>query len=752
MSQPLNQPITQTFSLESPSQRLVFEPSPHGGYGFALAFATNGSWQRVSSDNPLVRGRSFNLRPTRVVHDTDGALNFSGETSALNLSGSRMHVPFEGRVWLDPLSGWFQLEVCLNAADPIRLQMLDGFEPEITLDLGALPPYDRGDHVWFKTSIDNPTKWNDEARGNDFPALYYFDSYRRYDLMMFFDMTAMDWMGRENIARFLNYRCGFRRSYKPTPSHEVGLHADGFSGTSFPADEQHFAYSIKLRPQPDAPTEAHALTELIAECLKLVPSSSSFSSFPTGATDWQDFARRCAEQLMDPQCWGSNAQFEDYILNYVNGYSPAWAEAFEGKNLTIDFKAQPCLDSAAFIAFPLTVLNAVRNEPQYATLLERIQKFVSGFLDSDSNPYTNNVGVSGTWQHLYILEQLWMTAQLHRDGRILEMIRLEVRDRIIPLARNVAHLFPLSFDKATLRKSGNGDAYAIGGLYAYFMFNLYRAEGDAMFLEEAKLALRALLHLPVNSVSQEVFLFGLGLQAADLVHRETGEAIFKEVYDYLLAQNLRMMYWYTDRTQLEYRDYNIYGMFQACTPIIYPAFFENIECLARIASTLITNPPSLGLLRVFDHARKNNFFMFPACLPENRHTSSLLHIPFENLGVLEDEKTGWIGQEIYGCGQVFQAYLMWEALAQSSDRSVMVLNLNNYRALELGNLERGGLSFIVFNPESEPRTTSIDLGHARAGSVSSGPDLGHLEPMVMNANAVEVHLEPGEVLYLRVER
>ena len=747
--------MSTRFSLQGSGQRLVFEPSEHGGYGFALEFAARDTWQRISSDNPLVRGRSFDLRPTEITADGTDALIFSGETTALNLAGSSIQLPFEGRVWLDNATDWFQLEVRVNAAEPLRLQMIEGFEPEITLDLGALPPYDRGDHVWFKTNIDNPTKWNDEARGNDFPALYYFDSYRRYELMMFFDMTPMNWMGRQTIARFLNYRCGFRRRYKPTPFHEVGLHADGFSGTVFPAGEQNFAYSIKVRPQPDAPTEAHALTELVAECLKLVPSSSSltgFSVFPNGATDWQDFARRCAEELMDAQCWGSNGQFADYILNYVNGYSPAWAEAFEGKNLTIDFKAQPCLDSAAFIAFPLTVLNAVKSEPQYAVLLERLQRFISLFMASDANPYISQQGVTGTWQHIYILEQLWIGARLNRDEAILEIIREEVRQRLIPFARNVAHLFPLSFDKATLRKSGNGDAYAVAGLYAYLMFNLYRTEGEAIYLEEAKLSLRALFHLPVNSISQEVFLLGIGLQAADLVYRETNEGVFKEIYDYLLSQNLRMMYWYTDRTQPEYLDYNIYGMFQACTPIIYPAFFENIECLARIASTFQTNPPSLGLLRVFDHARKNNFFMFPACLPENRHTSSLKHIPFENLGVLEDEKTGWIGQEIYGCGQVFQAYLMWEALAKSSDREVMVLALNNYRAHELSDLERGDLSFIVFNPEAEARITHVDFGAARIIQVSAGSSLEQLEPAPLELNVVRLELKPNEVLYLKAER
>jgi len=81
------------------------------------------------------------------------------------------------------------------------------------VNLGGLPPYERGDHVWFKTLVENPTQWNGEGRGNDFPALSYYDPYLRAQFRMFFDMTAMSWMGEETIARFYSYSCGFRRLY-----------------------------------------------------------------------------------------------------------------------------------------------------------------------------------------------------------------------------------------------------------------------------------------------------------------------------------------------------------------------------------------------------------------------------------------------------------------------------------------------------------------------------------------------------------
>jgi hypothetical protein len=285
------------------------------GYGYTLFVSTaDGQWRKASDvGNPLVRGDSFNLYPSEIqCEQSAGVLNLAGKGKALSEAGEEFSYDWVGTVRYEADNDWLQIDVQLLNDKPIHLQMVDGIEPEITMDMGLLPPYDRGDHVWFKTSINNPTKWNDEAYGNDFPALYYYDSYFHYDLMMFFDMTRMDWMSRENIARFLNYRCGFRRSYRPAPEHELGMYADGFSGKTFPAGPQSFTYYMKARQKLSPPTETTALKELVDHCLQLIPSASVW---PGNATDWQDFTERCTTDLMDPQCWNTGVIFEDYILN-----------------------------------------------------------------------------------------------------------------------------------------------------------------------------------------------------------------------------------------------------------------------------------------------------------------------------------------------------------------------------------------------------------------------------------------------------
>ncbi|BBH24213.1 hypothetical protein Back11_55580 [Paenibacillus baekrokdamisoli] len=754
----------QPYIIAGKQFKLVFDwLEEKGGYGYTLY--VNGKdreWNAVSArGNSLVKGKSFDLYPSAITIVTaDQEWKLTGTGQALNAQKEAITYPWEASITYDSSNDWLKVKVNVNSDQNIALQMIDGVEPELTIDMGLLPPYDRGDHVWFKTSINNPTKWNDEAYGNDCPAMYYYDSYYHFDLMMYFDMTDMSWMSRDNIARFLNYRCGFRRRYKPSPAYELGLYADGFSGYVFPAGEQTFTFYLKARKQLSSPTETTALKELMDHCLQLVPAEAEW---PEKATDWEDFTERCTTDLMDPQCWNSNDTFDDFILNYVNGYSPAWQEAFESKNLTIDFTKSPCIDSAVFIGYPLAIVDAVKPNRHYTALLDRILAFIRTYVghkveDEQARKNSGNAvfrdGVIGTWQFVYILEQTWQIAYLKGEQDLLDYAQAEIEDVLIPLSRNVNYLFPLSFNMGTLRKHGNGDAYMVAGIYAYFMVSLYKATGKPLYLEEASRAIKPLLNMPVSSLSQEVFMFGLGIQAASELHKLTGDGVYKEIYEYLVAQNLRMMYWFNDNTKEEYQSYNTFAMFQACTPIIYPAFFENIECLARIASTLDTLEASKGLLRVFNHARKNNLYMFPQCLPENRHSSSLMYIPFENLGVLEDEKTGWIGQEIYGCGQVYQAYLMWEAFGKSSDRDILLLNLNNYKIADLNDVQHMGLAFIAYNPEAVEKTFDIVWTESAANRtvwISKHVDDANPSEISVTEGRITLTLKPDEHVYIKVE-
>jgi hypothetical protein len=708
-------------------------------------------WQSVSvAHNPLVRGNSFQLHASDFKKLDDDRILLTGTIGGDGKHGNMGITTWRATITADAPRGWFIFDIEVNAEQDIHLCMQNGLEPEITLDLGPLPPYERGDHVWFITQITNPTKWNDDAYGNDFPATYYFDPYLNAEIMLFFDMTRMNWMSRQNIARFLNYRCGFRRRYQPEPAGELGLYATGASGRLFPSGVQHFRYFLTARPRKALADDHEAVRMLVDKCLPLLPRNSPW---PSGATSWREFARNCAEDLMtDGLCWRKAEGRHEFILNYVDGYSPAWKEAIEARGNRFDM-IKPCFDAAVWIAHPLAVLSRVDRRDPLPPLYQRVCQMIDQALRTDETPFAPAAAdtVSGTWQHLYILEQLFQLGRLRENQSLLGCVIDEVNDAIIPLAKKMSYLFPLSFNRRTIERAGAGDCHAVLGAYANFMLDLHEMTAGERYLEEAGNALQMLYRLPVNTIHQEVFLLAMGAQAAYRLAVVHSPANYAEIYHYLLAQTLRMLYWYADRTTKQSGEINILGMFQACATISYPALFENIEVLARLCPTFKRFPPSLALLRVVDHARKNNFYFFPRCFDAGRGTLPLQYIPFENIPILEGPAPGSVGQEIYGSGWVFRACLMWETFGHADDRDIMVLNLDAFeerRQLEQRRLE---LTFIVFNGTDKRRQAQLVFPWSSVSAmIAAGESPEAIGIAERRGQRLQLDLAPDAVVYVRV--
>ncbi len=281
------------------------------------------------------------------------------------------------------------------------------------------------------------------------------------------------------------------------------------------------------------------------------------------------------------------------------------------------------------------------------------------------------------------------------------------------------------------------------------MLDLHEGTGAATYLDEAKRALRVNARLPVNTVHQEVFLLGMGVHAAArLAASQTRDAPeFRDVCRYLLAQTLRMLFWYDDRTTAEARTVRTIGMFQACATMNYAALFENVETLARIAPALKLLGADESLLRIFDHARKNNFYFFPQCLPE-QYAQPLKYVPLENIGILEGPPPTTVGAEIYGAGWTFRAYLMWEAFGRARDRDVMLLNLDQFderRQLESG---RWDLRFVAFNPTMKTIESELifPLALERAATITA--EAG--QAVALAGGRYPIRLEPGQSHWLNV--
>lgn len=80
----------------------------------------------------------------------------------------------------------------------------------------------------------------------------------------------------------------------------------------------------------------------------------------------------------------------------------------------------------------------------------------------------------------------------------------------------------------------------------------------------------------------------------------------------------------------------------------------------------------------------------------------LQYVPYEELPLADGiVDAGFLGQEIYGFGWTFRAWLLWEGYAVAGDREVVVVNTDSYR--------EGGesLRFFVYNGTIREVATTV---------------------------------------------
>jgi hypothetical protein len=275
------------------------------------------------------------------------------------------------------------------------------------------------------------------------------------------------------------------------------------------------------------------------------------------------------------------------------------------------------------------------------------------------------------------------------------------------MAQQYDYLFPIYYRVATLRAEGAGTNYAVGGLYAWAAILANRLTGEQHYLEEARRAIRVLYTVPAERLFHEPQELAYGALAA-------AELGMQEEAKYLLYEQLRMFYWYSDPSQ---KSHDIRGMVQAAASILYPAFKENVEAILPWTGVMKRGIVFEALLRFMDQQRRNNFYFFEDC-SANRKRGPSAFIPFENLGTLElGGMTGNVGKEIYGAGESLWMYLMFEALGQVSDRELMLVNLDLLDAAHAKEFPSRELNFILYNPTAVTRTASIAIPAARQRTV-----------------------------------
>jgi hypothetical protein len=652
---------------------------------------------------PFVTGASFPLI-TQHVKRNGSSLRCEGSAKAEGLDGKTLHYDWNAEV--NPIGGeqqfpWIHFRTTLTLPAPLKLQQKSGVEPEIITWLSSNSTLMEGQSgSWRRVLLSQPTRNSLGTAGNDLPAVYLLDQNLGVETMMFFDMDDMAWMSAENLPRFLVYRCSSisRFDKDGTQRQGIGLLADQATGNILPAGEINFSYWLLQRPLTRLITEQEAVSRWMEA---LLPLFEEKLSWPACATNWAEFAAGTVRDLQDKDATVAEAAGHRGLRAYVKESSQIWKQS--GDNFE--------LMTLADVLWPSLLYLRLHPSPSFEMECKDLLSDLPGFYNPETRSISNDFkrGPDERADSWYPFEngliQYPMIGSLSGSKEVTDHF-LAAFGTAQKMVQQYNYLFPIYYQVATLRAEGAGSNYAVGGLYAWAAILAHRLTGEDHYREEARCAVRVLYTVPADRLFHEPQELAYGALAAAELGMQTE-------CKYLLYEQLRMFYWFSDPNQ---KSHQIRGMVQAAASILYPAFKENVEAILPWTGIMKRGIVVDGLLRFMDQQRRNNFYFFQNCSGA-REKASTPFIPFENLGTLElGGQTGNVGKEIYGAGESLWMYLMFEALGKVDDRELMLVNLDLLDITNAGKFSSQKLNFILFNPTPSGRSAAITIPAARERS------------------------------------
>ena len=687
-------------SLEHGSQQLRISP-----VGTPLVFQNflrvGDVWKPATlPNNPLIVGESFPLLTTRVQRE-DSRIRCTGEGKAEGADGQALSYGWDSEISAVRQvedAPWFRFRTTLHLPAPVKLRQGSRIEPQVITWLSSSSTLMEGQSgSWRRVLLEQPTRNSLGTYGNDLPAVYLLDQTVGVETLMYFDVSDMSWMSTENLPRFLVYRCRSlsRIERDGTQRLGVGLLADQATGNVLPAGDINFTYWLLQRPMTRLLTEQESVVRWMQA---LLPLFEEKLAWPPCATSWKEFATGTVEDLQDKNA----AQIE------VNGFIGLRAYVKASSKLWNDSPNSFELMTVADVLWPSLLYLQLHPSPSFEHECNDLLADLPAFYHSDTHSISNDFARkpderADSWYPFEnALIKYPVIGSLAGSKEVIDHF-LDAFQTARKIAQQYNYLFPIYYQVATLRAEGAGTNYAVGGLYAWAAILANRLTGENQYLEEARRAIHVLYTVPAERLFHEPQELAYGALAA----AELGMA---EETKYLLYEQLRMFYWYSDPSQ---KSHDIRGMVQAAASILYPAFKENVEAILPWTGIMKRGIVFEGLLRFMDQQRRNNFYFFEDC-SANRKRGPSAFIPYENLGTLElAGMTGNVGKEIYGAGESIWMYLMFEALGQVSDRELMLVNLDLLDAVHMKEFPPQKLNFILYNPTSVARSANIKIPAAK---------------------------------------
>ena len=704
-------------SIESGDQQLRISP-----VGTPLSYQNflriGNDWKPATlANNPFIVGESFPLVSARVERD-NSRIRCAGENKAEGADGKALSYSWEADVSAVrpvPEASWFRFRTTLHLPAPVKLRQDSGVEPQVINWLSSSSTLMEGQSgSWRRVLLQQPTRNSLGTYGNDLPAVYLLDQAVGIETLMYFDFSDMGWMSIQNLPRFLVYRCSSRSHIERDGTQRlgVGLLADQATGNVLPAGEINFTYWLLQRPM----TRLLTAQESVARWMQaLLPLFEEKLTWPACATSWQEFATGTVEDLQDKNAAQVEIKRYTGLRAYVKASSQLWNDSPD------NFELMTVTD----VLWPSLLYLQLHPSPGFERecndLLADLPVFYHSDTHSISNDFTRKSDErADSWYPFEnSLIKYPMIGSLAGSKEVIDHF-LDAFRTAQKIAQQYNYLFPIYYQVATLRAEGAGTNYAVGGLYAWAAILANRLTGDNQYLEEARRAVHVLYTVPAERLFHEPQELAYGALAA----AELGMA---EEAKYLLYEQLRMFYWYSDPSQ---KSHDIRGMVQAAASILYPAFKENVEAILPWTGIMKRGIVLEGLLRFMDQQRRNNFYFFEDC-SANRKRGPSAFIPYENLGTLElAGMTGNVGKEIYGAGESIWMYLMFEALGQVSDRELMLVNLDLLDVAHAKEFPPRRLNFILYNPTAAARSANIKISAAKERTVRLNVNGKASEPIV----------------------
>ena len=690
--------------LENGPQQLRVSP-----IGTPLAFQNflrvGDEWKPATlANNPVVTGASFPLLTSHVRREGSSVLCV-GEGNAEGLNGKGLSYGWESEISALSFGAdafWFRFRTTLHLPAPVRLSQHSQIEPQVINWLSSSSTLMEGQSgSWRRVLLEQPTRNSLGTYGNDLPAVYLLDQSVGVETMMYFDVGEMGWMSTENLPRFLVYRCSSisRIERDGTQRIGVGLLAEQSTGNVLPEGDVRITYWLLQRPMTRLLTEQESVSRWMQA---LLPLFEEKLTWPACATSWKEFASGTVEDLQDKGAAQIKVNGHTGLRAYVKASSQLWNDSADNFELM----------TVADVLWPSLLYLRLHPSPSFELECNELLADLPAFYHADTHSISNDFTRpreerADSWYPFEnALIKYPMIGSLAGSKEVTDHF-LDAFQTAQKMAQQYNYLFPIYYQVATLRAEGAGTNYAVGGLYAWAAILANRLSGEQHYLEQARRAIRVLYTVPAERLFHEPQELAYGALAA-------AELGMQEEAKYLLYEELRMFYWYSDPNQ---KSHDIRGMVQAAASILYPAFKENVEAILPWTGIMKRGIVFEGLVRFMDQQRRSNFYFFQDCSGKGKREPSAF-IPFENLGTLElGGMTGNVGKEIYGAGESLWMYLMFEALGKVSDRELMLVNLDLLDVAQAKEFPSQELNFILYNPTAVTRSATIAIPAARQRTV-----------------------------------